>query len=277
MTSPLLAQSVIPSGLGSLLSYRAPRRQASHLSTGRSATLLAQRSLDHPADADVEKDLEFSQLSRQLLELMPQGVLVVSRNLNLLYWNQKAKAICISTVQTAVCNSQLPSSILEACHRMIREDSLTQRSLVQDYLASKGQTIRVTVQWLENAPDPKSRGFDKTKLIDRDRDSQESELSQPTQTTTSCEKPTTPRDLRSRIVVFLENCDEVLREDLRVQQKKYDLTERESEIWLLLRKEHSYQEIAETLQISLNTVKTHVKNIYAKRRSCQDQETFWCC
>jgi len=277
MTSPLRTQSVEPSGLGSLLSYRAPRRQASHLSTGRSATLLAKKAFDRLADADLKRDVEFSKLSRQLLELMPQGVLVVSGNLNLLYWNQKAKEICISTVQTAVCNSQLPLSVLEACHRMIREDSPTQRSLVQDYLASNGQTIRVTVQWLENAPDQKSRGFDKTKLIDRDRDSQESELSQPVRTTIAYEKPATAWDTRSRIVVFLENCDEVLQEDLRVQRKKYDLTERESEIWLLLRKEHSYQEIAETLQISLNTVKTHVKNIYAKRRSCQDQETFWCC
>lgn len=276
MTSPLRTQSVEPSGLGSLLSYRAPRRQASHLSTGRSATLLAQKAFACLANADVERDLEFSKLSRQLLELMPQGVLVVSRNLNLLYWNQKAKEICISTAQTAVRNSQLPLSVLEACHRMIREDSPTQRSLVQDYLASDGQTIRVTVRWLENATD-RNRGFDTTKLIDRDRDSQESELSQPVRTTIPYEKHATSRDTRSRIVVFLENCDEVLQEDLRVQQKKYDLTERESEIWLLLRKEHSYQEIAETLQISLNTVKTHVKNIYAKRRSCQDQETFWCC
>jgi DNA-binding CsgD family transcriptional regulator len=52
----------------------------------------------------------------------------------------------------------------------------------------------------------------------------------------------------------------------------YDLTEREAEICLLLRKEYTYQEIAKVLQISLNTVKTHVKNIYAKRRSYQGEE-----
>lgn len=280
MTSPLRTQSIEPSGFGSLLSYRAPRRQSSHLNTGRSATLLAQRSFDRSANADLEKDLESSNLSRQVLELMPQGVLVVSHNLNLLYCNQKAKEICSATLATAVCSSQLPSSVLEVCHRMIREDSPTQRSLVQDYLAANGQTIRVTVQWLENGSDPKNRVFDKTKLIDRDRDSQEANHAypdQPLQTTSPFGKQITSRDARSPIVVFLENCDEVLQEDLRVQRKKYDLTERESEIWLLLRKEQSYQEIAEALQISLNTVKTHVKNIYAKRRSCQDQETFWCC
>ncbi|MBM0743206.1 response regulator transcription factor [Phormidium sp. CLA17] len=158
---------------------------------------------------------------------------------------------------------------------MIQEDSAEQRSLVQDYLASNGQIIRVTVRWLENDLDRKFRSFDKTKLIDRE--SQEAQLGQPLRKTLPWGRQATSHEARSPIVVFLENCDEVLQEDLRVQRKKYDLTERESEIWLLLRKEHSYQAIAETLQISLNTVKTHVKNIYAKRRSCQDQETFWCC
>jgi DNA-binding CsgD family transcriptional regulator len=59
---------------------------------------------------------------------------------------------------------------------------------------------------------------------------------------------------------------------MRIQQKKYDLTEREAEIWMLLRKEYTYQDIAKILQISLNTVKTHVKNIYAKRRTSQGEE-----
>jgi DNA-binding CsgD family transcriptional regulator len=277
MTSPLFAQSVESLGLGSLLSYRAPRRQASHSSTRRSSALPAKKAFDRPVDADIEKDLELSRFSSQLLELMPQGVLVVSRNFNLLYWNQKAKELCSSTLAAAVCGTHLPSSVLEACRRMIREDSPTQRRLVQDYLAANGQTIRVTVQWLENANDQKPRGFDKTKLIDRDRDGQGSELDQPLRMVAPYGSPVTVREARSRIVVFLENCDEILQDDLRVQRKKYDLTERESEVWLLLRKEHSYQEIAEMLQISLNTVKTHVKNIYAKRRGYQDQETFWCC
>ncbi len=45
---------------------------------------------------------------------------------------------------------------------------------------------------------------------------------------------------------------------------------------MLLRQEYTYQEIARVLQISLNTVKTHVKNVYAKRRSFHGQEKFWC-
>ncbi len=278
MLSPLPIHSAETLGYSSLLSYRAPRRQANYLSSDRAAKGLAQRSsnrsFNRPADADLEKDLKYDTLSRQLLEILPQGVLVISCNFNLLFWNKKAKEICFST-QEAVCGSHLPPSILESCHQMIREDLADQESLVRDYLAPNGQTIRMTVRWLENLSENTSRFFDRPKLIDRDRHGQETHPSQSLQAI-SYGKQVTSYEALSPMVVFLENCDEVLQEDLRVQQKKYDLTERESEIWRLLRKEHSYQEIAEILQISLNTVKTHVKNIYAKRRSCQDQETFWC-
>jgi DNA-binding CsgD family transcriptional regulator len=64
-------------------------------------------------------------------------------------------------------------------------------------------------------------------------------------------------------------------ENLQVDRQKYDLTEREAEIWTLLRQEYTYQEIAERLQISLNTVKTHVKNVYAKRRSSLGERRVW--
>jgi DNA-binding CsgD family transcriptional regulator len=47
--------------------------------------------------------------------------------------------------------------------------------------------------------------------------------------------------------------------------KKYGLTPREAEIWLLRRANYSYKEIADRLFITLNTVKKHMKNIYAKQ------------
>ncbi len=50
------------------------------------------------------------------------------------------------------------------------------------------------------------------------------------------------------------------------EAKKYGLTERESEVWLLRRANYSYQEIAEELYITINTVKKHLKNIYAKQQ-----------
>ncbi len=46
----------------------------------------------------------------------------------------------------------------------------------------------------------------------------------------------------------------------------YGLTNREAEVWLLRRASLSYQEIANKLYISINTVKKHLKNIYAKQQ-----------
>lgn len=48
------------------------------------------------------------------------------------------------------------------------------------------------------------------------------------------------------------------------QPKDYNLSERETEILLLLTKGHSYQQIANDLFISHGTVRKHVENIYGK-------------
>ncbi len=52
--------------------------------------------------------------------------------------------------------------------------------------------------------------------------------------------------------------------------QKYGLTRREAEVWLLRRANYSYKEIAAKLYITHNTVKKHLKNIYAKQ-----QENLW--
>jgi DNA-binding CsgD family transcriptional regulator len=48
--------------------------------------------------------------------------------------------------------------------------------------------------------------------------------------------------------------------------KKYGLTRREAEVWSLHQSKLSYKEIADKLYITLNTVKKHIKNIYAKQQ-----------
>ena len=51
-----------------------------------------------------------------------------------------------------------------------------------------------------------------------------------------------------------------------LEMLRYGLTPRERQVWMLRRSGHSYQEIANTLYISVDTVKRHLKNIYAKRQ-----------
>lgn len=47
--------------------------------------------------------------------------------------------------------------------------------------------------------------------------------------------------------------------------QQFQLTEREAEVWQLRQAGYPYKAIATQLQITLNTVKKHIKNIYAKR------------
>jgi len=77
------------------------------------------------------------------------------------------------------------------------------------------------------------------------------------------------------LLVLVEDCHESLRKELEIEQDKYDLTDREVEIWFLLRQKYSYQDISDLLKISLNTVKTHVKNIYSKRKNLANDRKIW--
>ncbi|MGB7440063.1 MAG: helix-turn-helix transcriptional regulator [Coleofasciculaceae cyanobacterium] len=70
------------------------------------------------------------------------------------------------------------------------------------------------------------------------------------------------------LVILEDRCKSV--QKLAISEvDKYGLTSREAEVWLLRRANYSYQEIADELYISINTVKKHMKNIQAKREAVE--------
>lgn len=74
-----------------------------------------------------------------------------------------------------------------------------------------------------------------------------------------------------------ENANSLTNEDKEIKvihtlQHKYSLTEREIEVALLVIKGDSYKEIAEKLFISINTVKSHLQNIYQKTDSANKMQ-----
>jgi DNA-binding CsgD family transcriptional regulator len=210
-----------------------------------------ERSLDRSAAPDASPDL--TQIWGGLIEHLPQGVIVVSRNSQPVYWNFKANELCKNLGGRELSSYYLPEIVQEVCQRLTRSNRLSSQWLVMEYGNGIGQSIRIRVRWLYlKAESDRSVDLDEGMPV-------------------SSMAPRQPYQL-----VFLEDCADALREELAFEQKKYDLTDREAEIWMLLRQEYTYQEIAKMLQISLNTVKTHVKNVYAKRRSLQGQEKFWC-
>ncbi len=189
-------------------------------------------------DIAASESLELDALWRSLVESMSEGVFVVSRNLRPIYINLKAKNLCQQLSQEEE-NASLPSVITEVCHRLIRAE-LEEELLIAEYQGNQGHSVRLRVRWLVTGATGSN-----------------------------------PTSHEPSILVLLEDCYEALTEDLWIDRQKYDLTDREAEIWMLLRQEYTYQEIANMLQISLNTVKTHVKNVYAKRRSVLGQRKIW--
>lgn len=73
------------------------------------------------------------------------------------------------------------------------------------------------------------------------------------------------------LLVRLEDQQQMLRALAIAESQQYGLTKREAEVWLLRRLGCSYKAIAGQLCITLDTVRKHLKNIYAKRQSFFDE------
>jgi DNA-binding CsgD family transcriptional regulator len=64
---------------------------------------------------------------------------------------------------------------------------------------------------------------------------------------------------------MLEDQHQVNKVRAIAEARKYGLTDREAQVWLLKRTGHSYKSIAAQLYIAEDTVKKHIKSIHAKR------------
>lgn len=162
-----------------------------------------------------------------LAEALREGVMVISRNMKPIYLNQKAKEISQKLTDQNSKYAGLPLPISEICHQLIRRGNSENAEAMVECQTSDRETIRLRATWFSLPGNEAGR---------------------------------------QHILLFMENRYEILQAELHLDQQKYQFTDREMEIWSLLRQDYSYQEIAQSLHISLNTVKTHVKNIYAKKR-----------
>lgn len=79
--------------------------------------------------------------------------------------------------------------------------------------------------------------------------------------------PATPG---SYLLVSLENKTRSAQSSALLEAVQYNLTPRERAVWMLRRANRSYEDIAKELYITINTVKRHLKSIYAKRREVTD-------
>lgn len=69
------------------------------------------------------------------------------------------------------------------------------------------------------------------------------------------------------LLITLEDQQRIAQQAAITEANRYALTPRETEVWLLRQRGCSYQQIAQALYISRNTVKQHLKRIYTKRNA----------
>ncbi|MBD2256812.1 helix-turn-helix transcriptional regulator [Pseudanabaena sp. FACHB-2040] len=73
------------------------------------------------------------------------------------------------------------------------------------------------------------------------------------------------------LLVMMEDQTQTAKVSALLESRQYNLTPRETEVWLLRKTNCSYDEIAARLFIALNTVKRHLKSIYAKRKQVLEE------
>lgn len=72
------------------------------------------------------------------------------------------------------------------------------------------------------------------------------------------------------LLIVLEDCQQSSQNLKDWSVRKYGLTDRQAEVWALRRVGCSYAEIGRQLYITQNTVKKHLKDIYAKIREVEE-------
>ncbi|AFY33465.1 helix-turn-helix transcriptional regulator [Calothrix sp. PCC 7507] len=171
-------------------------------------------------------------LLQVMIESFIDGILILTTEGKLILTNEYARCICRQLMPTSAASNAVPGEIWRVCLSLIESSEL----------------------------------FSEDKFII------ESEL----ETSQGMKLRIRARWLQlgagneSFLLVTVEDCNQYNQSMAIADAKKYHLTERETEVWQLRRANFSYQEIANQLYITINTVKKHLKNIHAKQ-----QDLFW--
>lgn len=165
---------------------------------------------------------------QKIIENLADGILILSKTGSILYANTNANHICRQLNQFLNSKNSIPPNIWYLCESLIESHSVFPRNhlILSDEICIDKSTIILV----------------RVRLLDLDIINH------------SC------------LLITIENRYESLKHTVITEIKQYKLTQREGEIWLLHRSNYTYKEIAKQLYITINTVKKHMKNIYAKRQ-----------
>ena len=181
-----------------------------------------------PSSTGTTSSNEQGYLLRAVIESFVDGILILTTQREFLHANECARRICRQLMQGTVSNSVIPQEIWRVCESLIDSSDLYPEERI----------------FIESEVDIDT----KVKLRIRARWLQLSTSD------------------RNFLLVTLEDRNQTSQGMALADAKRYGLTDREAEVWILRRSNFSYKEIAAKLYITINTVKKHLKNIYAKQQ-----------
>lgn len=173
-----------------------------------------------------------------VLEGFVDGILVLSEDGTCIHSNQKGRSLCRDLSrepgrESSPGSGQQAPNPLPACIRALCAHLIESRRLYPDMLLVLTQEFTAAAGHTIRA---------RIQWIDL---------------------PDTPSP---SLLVSLENTTRQAHASALLEAIQYNLTPREQTVWLLRRANRTYEEIAKELYITVNTVKRHLKSIYAKRR-----------
>ncbi|BAZ39233.1 LuxR family transcriptional regulator [Calothrix sp. NIES-4101] len=180
---------------------------------------------------DGKKLLPFPQIEllQAVIESFVDGILIITSEGELLHTNECAREMCWQLSPENKENA-IPKEIWQVCESLIESRELFPNEKIFMELEVDNKSIKLRIRARWLQIDDNENNY---------------------------------------IIVTLEDCNQSSQNMAIRDAQKFGLTERETEVWLLRRANFSYREIAEQLYITINTVKKHLKNIYAKQ---QDME-----
>jgi DNA-binding CsgD family transcriptional regulator len=177
-----------------------------------------------------EKETSDSQvyLLQAVIESFVDGILILTAEGEVLHINDCARRVCRQLMGDRGKGNAVPQEVWHVCESLIESrDIFPEENIFMEYEIQTDNTVRLRIR---------ARWL---QLND---------------------------NKYNYVLVTLEDCQQTTQSIAIADARKYGLTGREAEVWLLRRADLSYQQIADKLFITINTVKKHLKNIYAKQQ-----------
>ncbi|MBE9183035.1 helix-turn-helix transcriptional regulator [Oculatella sp. LEGE 06141] len=192
---------------------------------------LTRRQQVRPFNNSTDADIGIYSLLQGVIESLVDGILILTNEGDVIHANSTARRICMQLVGDTSSEQPVPQQIWHICQVLMESRELfpDQAVIIEDEI-SISKPVTIRIR---------ARWL---------------ELSDGT---------------RPCLLLTLENRYESAKNMAIAEAKKYGLTERETQVWLLKRAGYTYKAIAAELHIAVDTVKKHLKNIHARRDAMQ--------